>query len=852
MQYKIYDPSIVKTPIIDAYTDPAGLTYVSNSSLEHWQGKYWAAVDGTTQGFTEGSTGQQIWLTTSEDAATWSTAVQPFRDGTHCTNPVVGSSLEWQPNLAVVNDELWCTWSNGNYGYISKLTDPDGQWTNHRVEYENDTDVFLSSDITSTTPGRSLTATFGAVTDYRAFFSQNPIVLSSGAVACPVTMVSAASDSVDTPAANSFVKKLKFSGIFLYADATWQMVIVDTGDDFGSWEPFVVEDEAEGVYLYSRSLDMRNTDDDFMMVAKSSDGGETFAPSVSSKMLVPSTRGFARRVSKRHWIMTHIDHPQQSTGDPDGSLSKYVRRNGALFFSRWGTTDFVPGVAFSGRDPKVNYPQFVVGPDDVLRINYTSGSGEWDRRSLQLVSVDPLPSDDFVYVHPRTVNQYTDVTSPPLLVAGPPPAYRFNGNNQVVSQTSLTGTTATDAGVSYTAWLNHSGGSIIMDTRAGGVAFTTNGIAWGSVNFFHGLASSTDRPMFTAAVIDNSDQTVTMYVANGDELTTTVRHFRSASFSGQPADTETIIIDGVVYTFRTAASVDTDVEIGGTLGETINNLVTATQLQLMQARNIDNERLLVARDDTAGFAMTSDSTNIAVEVGALIDGDVVNIGYKANPVSALDPFAGELFEARIYETPLSLANLTYLHNRMADSFGYSLLADEQAPSASPLVLFDAADPHLAEFPELADSAPGARCESLTNGQLRIYGECSAAVELPWGATTVVIHYTLSSAPAAGERFVVASFGSPEAPIRLHISAGSNSLYANDRFVATVPNPTTSNTIVVTVFSHKINIDDVELYFDGKPRCYLGNAFPEGLLPASKSIDYNVPNMSASVALREEP
>jgi hypothetical protein len=146
MDYAIYAPTVTTVEAINPYTEPSGLTYVSNSSLAYYGGKYWAVMDGNVGGLEEGDAGQQIWLTTSTDGVTWTTAVQPFRDSTYCNNPLTGSAIEWQPNLVVVGAELWCTWS-GSDAYISKLTTSTGKWTNYRFEFSG-TSVYMSSTIT--------------------------------------------------------------------------------------------------------------------------------------------------------------------------------------------------------------------------------------------------------------------------------------------------------------------------------------------------------------------------------------------------------------------------------------------------------------------------------------------------------------------------------------------------------------------------------------------------------------------------------------------------------------------------------------------------------------------------------
>lgn len=854
MDYEIYDPTVTESTVIDPYDDPAGLTYVSNSSLEFYAGTYWAVMDGTTVGTVEGSAGQKVYLTTSTDAVTWSTAVLPFSDAAYCNNPITSLALQWQPNLVVVGTELWCTWSGDNT-YLSKLTSSSGKWTNYRFEFSG-TDVFLSSTVTgAATGGRSLTATTGGHSDWAAFPSSNPIILSSGVVACPVTFQSATLSS-ETTAALTFTRQLKFNALLKTSDGlTWSMTMIDTDDfgDFCAWEPFVVEDPAGHVRVFSRNLDARVTDQDFLLVAVSADGGDTFAPSVSANMLVPSTRGFARQVSHRRWVMTHVDHPQHSNQTPDQSLTTVSRLNGALFMSRRGLDDFVPGVNFSGSAGNVNYPQFIVGPSGDLLINYTRGGiSGGTRRSLRLVTVSPLPEDGTAYIHPRSISVYDSPapTGPALHDEATPKYYDFNGSQQARSVTALTATT----GVTYTAWLQwDDAGAVLIDSRqtsttAFGQVFQLAGLAVQSLNFNHGLTIVPGSPVFMAAVIDNTAQTVTSYVGTGGTSFTTVTgYYHSILFSGQPSAADTVTINGVAYTFRATATLTNDVQIGASTAATITNLATKMAANAMSTVEPGASRLIMARSNRATFSVSSGSASIAVESGIPISGGTSSFGRKANEGSALSAFTGRMFEGRVYASALTAANLTYLNNSLADDFGYSNVAGTSTAPGAPLLFLNPAAPNTTEFPLLAAPA-AAHCEVVSAGVLRIHGEASASVELPYGATELVIRYKLGATPTATDKYVIATFGTVEAPVYLYIAAANpTSLYANGRLVASVPTPTVYNDVTVIVSTNKISIGSFEQYFDGKPRCFLGNAFPQGLLASSKTVDHEVSSMTADLA-----
>lgn len=840
MQYAIYDPALTTTTPIDSYSNGANLTYVSNSSMAFYGGLYWAIVDGTAQGLVEGSPGQQIWVTTSPDAVSWSTPVQPFRDPAYCTNPISSATLEWQPNLVVVGDELWCTWT-GQDGYISKLPAPGGKWTNHRFEFVGQ-QVFISANAEGApTAGRSVRATIDGITDWLPFFSQNPIVLSSGVVACPLTLYTTSSLSTQTNATAVFTKAKKYNALFNTVDGqAWSMALVDTSDwgDFIAWEPFVVEHPDGHVYVYTRNLDARVADEDYMLVSLSDDGGKTFGPSVSTKMLVPSTRAFARQVTDKRWMMVHCDQRQNTTGNVNQSLSAKGRRNGALFVSRRGVDDFVAGVPFSGDDPCMNYPQFIVGPGGIdLFVHWTSGAGVTVRRSLKMTHVGSLPADDTAYINPRGLNLVTPNDPEPQ-----PDHFYFNGMAQVKSAAPVAAT----VGVTYAVWAQWEyDGNVLIDCRSPGVSmdapghvFLLKGLALGGLNFFHDQIPEPNKPTFLAAAIDNAAGTVTVYSgAGGAALTSKMGHFRSVLFNNQPANGETVSVNGVVYTFTTTAAAANDVAIGANVAATITNLSAKLSANAVNSFNLGGgSRLVMARTDLAAFTVTSGSAQIVAETSIPLAGTQASIGMRAVPSSSLADFTGKMFEARGYNTALTQANLVALYNEKAAGFGYPTITGGAAPSA-PTLHLDPANPDTVNFPPLG--AP-ARTEVVDANTLRLHGEASAAVELPFGAQEITIRYKLGATPTAGEQYTVASFGTSDGPVRLYVDS-SGKLYANGTVLGT---PVTGfNDVTLIVSTRKITTDSFEKVFAGKPRCFLGNAYPQGLLAASKSVDFDVAGMS---------
>ena len=848
MDYQIYDPAITTTTVVDPYNNPAGLKYVSNSSLAFYGGLYWAIMDGNTAATYEGAAAQYVWVTTSPDAVTWSAPYQPFRDPANCVNPVTDGGMDWQPNLVVVGEELWCTWSGADC-YVSKLSTPDGLWTNYRFEFSGQ-DVFTSTTVNgAATSGHTLQPTINGLSDWTQFPSSNPIVLSTGIVACPVTL-SSSTQSTQTTASSSFTKSLKHNALLLCDGDAWSMSLVNTAafGDFCAWEPFLVEDPNRQVSVFTRNLDARVSDDEFMLVSASLDGGKTFAPSTSTNMLVPSTRGFANRTDRRRWLMVHNDHPQRSDRTPDQKLSANARRNGALFWSRRGCDDFVAGINFSGDETSMNYPQFIAEPERLL-VNYTANSGNDDmRRPMKVVEVTPPPADDVAYIHPRSVNTYyTANPVDPDLITGTPPYYKFLGQNQVWSNSKLT----TTGGVTYAAWISYDyDGAILADCRQGGDTefghvFWRAGLAISGINFLHGATYMPFKPTFVAVAMDHVSETVTTYFGDGGAtLLKKVGYYRCVRVASQPADGATVTVNGVVYTFRTAASAANDVKIGASVNESAANLAVALKTNQMNASNINGlSKVLMTRTDVATFTVTSATAAVVVEACPL-SGGKVSFGMKAQS-SSLAPFAGKMFETKVFTAGLTEANINHLYNQKATVFGYPVLAGGTAPAA-PLLNLDPAAPNATEFPSIGKIA--GRCEVVNPTTLRVYGQGSAGVELPYGATAMTLKFKLSAAPSAGERYVVATFGSADFPVRLYVDgANPTGLYAGGKLVATIV-ATDYTTLPLIVSTRKVTFGSVEVAFVGKPRCYLGEGYPGAVgLSVSKFVEFDVAGFGAEVA-----
>ena len=856
MDLRIYDPEVAASWVVNTYDDPAGLTYAANPSLTRWEGFFYLAFDGTPSGLTEGGGGsQRIWMkkATTIEGLKSAVAFQPFRDAAYCNNPFGGSATEWQPSLAVIDHKLACLWSGAD-SYISILESPTGKWTTSRFEFLGE-QPSLSSTLTGAgTGGRSRRVTVDGITDWLLFPSGDPTPLSTGVVAWPATIYSQASVSTQVVTSNTFTKALKYNVVLTTVDGVeWTLARIPTGTfgDYSAWEPFITESPVGQLCAFFRNLNPAVDPKDAQLVSRSSDSGKSFSPPAPTRMQVPQSRGAAVRVSANRWFMLHCDR----AADPNFPSGSGGRENGTLFTSLKGIDDFVPGVSFTpDGDQWVKYPQGLRVGDD-LHVAYTSGhstgAAGGGRVGIRVATISPLPDDDAAYIHPRNASRALSF-SDPNVVAGTPAYYNFDGYNRMLSAATVT----PSAGLSYVAWLKNPIDppvtAAIIDTRSGltGSIFRVNGVDLRSMDIYHGWDLPLDKALFLAASIDNTAMTVTFYTAYGqNDFVTKTSYFKSILFSGQPLNNETITINSVVYTFKTSASVTNEIQIGASAAATCANLKAAVETAMAASGSnetsnlILDTRLIVTRPDGATFAASTSATNVTVESSVSLTAGNAYVG-SSIPGSSVPSYRGQLYDARIYDATLTAANMRSLYNARAAEFGYSTISGTSTTPSGPLLRVNPASPDNSAWPLVG----GAHCYEIVDDLLRLHGEASAAVDQPFGATDVTIRYKLSDTPASTDKYVIASFGVASSPVRLYINgANPKNLYLNGILVGTVTDPTAWNTITVTVSTNKAIVGGVDYYFEGKPRCYLGNAWPESLLDASKSSDYDVPAMAVSRA-----
>jgi len=165
--YAVYQPTIERAVVCDAADQP--LRYNHDSSVA-WFGDRWFCLWNANAIPEEGEPGQLNYVSTSHDGLTWSAPRPAFSDPGLCVNPVPClKGTQWQPNLLVVKDQLWCLWSQNskdehNGCYLSVLATPGGLWTNRLLTWNGKADPVID--------GKA----------FRLFPTQSPVQLSTGRV----------------------------------------------------------------------------------------------------------------------------------------------------------------------------------------------------------------------------------------------------------------------------------------------------------------------------------------------------------------------------------------------------------------------------------------------------------------------------------------------------------------------------------------------------------------------------------------------------------------------------------------------------------------------------------------------
>ncbi len=385
--YGVYQPHIERAIVVDAAEQP--LRYNHDSSVA-WFRDRWICVWNANTIPLEGAPGQLNYESTSRDGLTWSAPRAAFSDSGRCANPVpCPKGTQWQPNLLVVGDRLWCLWSqnsrDAHHGcYLSILDSPDGLWTNRLLTWDGQADPVIDGQ------------------PFRLFPTQNPVRLRTGRVLAPVTMMGRSAATNAATVKDAWGAKVKRNSV-IYTDddgATWRVSPGTTlpGLDWRQWEPTVFEQPDGSVLMFARNnqigaFEGTNASPEQALVwSRSTDGGASWTPHAFVPLqTVVSRMHVMRQPGSDRYLMLHNDWPAgRFCAD---------RRNLALFVNRGGGIDFTAGTGLTDREPEVAYPQMDIHDNAML---FTYSQGPCGLRNIRAVRVSPLPDPDRLHLYPRS------------------------------------------------------------------------------------------------------------------------------------------------------------------------------------------------------------------------------------------------------------------------------------------------------------------------------------------------------------------------------------------------------------------------------------------------------------------
>lgn len=462
-RYEVYQPRIERYFVVDARK--SRLRYNHCASLA-WFGDRWFCLWNGNQTPREGAPDQPCYVSTSRDGMAWSGPVAAFSDGACSENPVpYAGACQWQPNLAVVEGELWALWwqSGGpkeNRGtYLSRLAQPDGKWVNRRLLWDGSPEATIAGK------------------PYQAFPSQNPYRLRSGRILAPVVLMGVRPADAPKEAEGWWGSEKRDS--VLYTDdlgKTWHASpgCMQPGASWANWEPTVWEQSDGSVMMFARNNRQRDMgappkSSEYLLQSISRDGGETWSPheyvpieSVCSRMhVVPldgrGVWGPARPgddLRGRAYLMVHND-----AAGADLSWS-FARRNVALYLKRGDGFEFVPGIGLTGLEPIVCYPQMWIH-EDRLMVCYSEDGDPY--RSIKVAHVTPPPDPAKRYLLPRGNDA---AASPTPRRSGD--VFEFDGDQCVATRERVD---PGQDGFGVGAWIRPEDRGVLVDTRGAGGGF---------------------------------------------------------------------------------------------------------------------------------------------------------------------------------------------------------------------------------------------------------------------------------------------------------------------------------------------------------------------------------------------
>jgi hypothetical protein len=470
--YTVYQPTVTRHDVINALSHPHKYNHCATLA---WFRDRWFCLWGSNTHPDEHAPGQRVYFSTSRDGRRWTPIERAFSDSKHAENPVAypeGRGHQWQPNLGVVEDELWAVWNQGGSAhdfrppkgqgpdlrglYFSRLRRSDGRWINRRLEFD----------------GHALPVLKGK--SYHIASTQNLYRLRTGRVLAPVTLYAQHGPAADAPPqAEGWWALEKINSVIFTDDLgkSWHLASGAgmPGKSWMPWEPTVWEQPDGSVMMFSRNNSHpelgvgRPTSGEYLLWSASHDGARTWAAlqyvpmeSVCSRMHVVPLDGrgvwapaqAGDDYAERRLVMVHNDAP--------GAELRWAaaRRNLALFFLRGSGLGFVAGNSLTDGEPEVAYPQ-MWRHGDTLAVCYTQANSS--PRSIRVALVSPLPEPDRYYVFPRS----NDV-SPSPRPRRVDNSLAFDGQQHLATRQPVD---PGPKGFAFAAWIAAGGRGAVFDTR---------------------------------------------------------------------------------------------------------------------------------------------------------------------------------------------------------------------------------------------------------------------------------------------------------------------------------------------------------------------------------------------------
>jgi hypothetical protein len=441
-KYKLYQPKIEQLYL---YQDKQDFTYAFGhmASIEYFDGRFHAVWNNHHGGHAvryykeknEEMPFQRLLWQTSVDGKNWSYPIRITEEYT--TVPLDKWSepyTHWQPNLINYKDkELWCIWSLGKGTYFNKEKNYDGnktadisgtylsilrkgqdsKWVHRRIYQKVELHEESSGEKT--------------VSGY-LFPSQNPVIIKSGRLIQPVTVVAGTENNLGTLYSTAY-----YSAV-IYTDddgGSWNTsnLVSNVDNSMGQWEPHVMEQDDGILRMFIRDLAVSKGVHDTADIKYRT---TLFNPHFLTTTGTGTKKGEPIRFNpdpQKVWVETD-DSRMHRLKLPCGrycmfyhdvwnACNKGARSNLAMFFSRSGRNDFVAGPGIAGRSHPAHYPQGIVN-NGKLYVAYTrwdtsirvgGSTNNYEERGIALSIISPLPSPDYYYIWPRDKDFFSSANS---------------------------------------------------------------------------------------------------------------------------------------------------------------------------------------------------------------------------------------------------------------------------------------------------------------------------------------------------------------------------------------------------------------------------------------------------------